>query len=315
MSHLNYSPVYEEQRKNQKACYKKHLADLADPAGSPLTPYLTKFDIDFAKDIADGIIADGHNTSSLAIIGLSEKATKDRNNAFAPVWRRTLMWIQFLKPMFKENMKEFTEWSVDVDVDGKILFASTFAEKVAVTTGMIVKHGKYAIGTSPLQPFITTNKDDLTKLLTKTTDAEAFEVTRDDLKAKAEVQTGKRNTVWAKPYSNQKDIGTYLVGLYPEDKKTVALWGYDVVDAVPAAKEKTIIVKPLIRRVVSGIVSGTIMTNTGKKDFSVFRGKKGLGAGTILKVGEEMGMNKGYSSVVVFNPTGIGDIMFRVTNK
>ena len=312
MSHINYSAVYEEQRKNQKACYKKHIDDAA---GSPLISYLDRVGIDFAQDIADGITADGHNTSRLAIIGQSEKATKDRNNAFAPVWRRTLMWIQFLKPIFKENMKEFTEWGVDVDVDGKILFVTTFAKKVVVTKAIIAKHQGYAVGTSPLQPFITTNKDDLSKLLTKTTDAEAFEVSRDDLKAKAEVQTGKRNTVWAKPYSNQKDIGTYLVGLYPEDKKTVALWGYDVVDDVPAAKEKTITVKPLIRRAISGVVIGSVLKNTGKKDFSVFQGKKGLGVETVLKVGEEMGMNRGYSSVVIFNPTGIGDIMFRVTNK
>lgn len=312
MSHINYSAVYEEQRKNQKACYKKHTDDAA---ASPLISYMTKVGIDFVQDIADGITADGHNTSSLAIIGQSEKATKDRNNAFAPVWRRTLMWIQFLKPLFKENMKEFTEWSVDVDVNGKILFATTFAKKVVVTKAMIAKHGAYAAGTSPLQPFITTNKDDLVKLLGKTTDADAFEISRDDLKAKAEVETGKRNTVWAKPYSNQKDIGTYLVGLYPEDKKTVALWGYDVVDAVPAAKEKTITVKPLVRRAVSGIVKGTVLKNTGKKDFNVYKGRKGLGDGTLLKVGEEMGMNKGCSAIVVFNPTDIGDIMFSVTTK
>jgi hypothetical protein len=212
-------------------------------------------------------------------------------------------------------MKEFTDWSVEVDVDGKILFATTFDKKVAVTKAMIEKHGDYAIGTSPLQPFITTNKDDLLKLLTKTTDAEGYEVTRDELKGKAEVETGKRNTVWAKPYSNLKDMGTFLVGLYPDDKKTVALWGYDVVEAVAAAKEKTITVKPLIRRVVSGIERGTVMTNTGKKSFSVFQGKKGLGVETVLKPGEEMGMNKGYSVVVVINSTGIGNIMFKVTTK
>ncbi len=312
MSHINYSSVYEEQRKNQKACFKKHTDDELD---SPLISFLTKKGIDFVKDMADGNAADGHNKSSLALIGQSEKATRNRNNAFAPVWHRTLMWIQFLKPVFNENMKEFIEWGVDVDVNGKILGAKTFATKVEVTKAIIEKHGSYEIGTSPLQPFITTNKDDLLKLLTKTTDAEAYEVSRDDLKSKAEVETGKRNTTWAIPYSNQKEIGGYLSGLFPEDKKNVALWGYDVVDAVTAAKEKTITVKPLLRRVISGILLGSVMTNTGKKDFSVFQGKKGLGMETLLKVGEELGMNNGYSSVVVFNPTGIGNIMFRVTNK
>ena len=315
MSHINQSAVYLEQRKNQKACYKKHLADLADPAGSPLSPYLTKFDIDFAKDIADGIIADGHNNSSLAIIGQSEKATKDRNNAFAPVWRRTLMWIQFLKPMFKENMKEFTEWSVDVDADGKILFATTFATKVVVTKAMIAKHNGYAIGTSPLQPFITTNKDDLVKLLTKTTDAEAFEVSRDDLKAKAEVETGKRNTVWAKPYSNQKDIGSYLVGLYPEDKKIVALWGYDVVDTVSAAKLRTVTLLPISQKGISGIERGSVLSNTGTKDIVVCTGKKGTGAPQTVPPQGELGLNKGASSIIVKNPATIGTAKFTVVTK
>ena len=99
MSHINHSSVYEEQRKNQKACFKKHTDDKLD---SPLIDFLTRKGIDFVKDIADGIVADGHNASSLALIGQSEKATKNRNNAFAPVWRRTLMWIHFLKPLFSE---------------------------------------------------------------------------------------------------------------------------------------------------------------------------------------------------------------------
>ena len=309
MSHINQSSVYEEQRKNQKACYLKHTEDALE---SPLISFLTKKGIDFVKDIAEGVIADGHNSSSLELIGQSEKATKNRNNAFAPVWRRTLMWIQFLKPQFKENMKEFTDWKVDVDVDGKILFATTFDKKVLVTKAIIEKHGEYAVGTSPLQPFITTNKDDLLKLLTKTTDAEAYEVNRDELKTKAEVETGKRNTAWAKPYNNLKDIGTYLVGLYPEDKKTVALWGYDVVDAVPAAKLRTVTLLPLIKKSLSGIQKGTVLTNIGLKDLVVCTGKKGTGTPQTVPPEGKLGLNKGASSIVVSNPASIGSAKFTV---
>lgn len=312
MSHINFSAVYEEQRKNQKACYKKHTQDALD---SPLISFLEKKKIDFVKDIADGITADGHNTSSLSLTGLSEKATKNRNNAFTPVWRRTLKWIRFLKPLFKDNMKEFTEWGVEVDVNGKILFATTFAKKVIVAKAMIVKHGEYESGKSPLQPFITTNKDDFPKLLIKTTDAEAYEITRDDLKEKAEIETGKRNTAWAKPYSNCKEIGTYLVGLFPDVKKSIALWGYDVVDAVSAASLRKVTLLPLMKKLITGVVRGTLLTNIGLKEIIVSNGKKGKGIPqTVLPEGI-LGLNKGASNIVVYNPGTIGTAKFTVTVK
>ncbi len=312
MSRINEPVSFHAKIILQTACYKKHTADAG---ASVLIPYLTKNTIDFATDVADGVAAVAFDVSATSLAGQSEKATEDRDQSFEPVWKDTLAWAQFLKKLFKGNVKELTDWGVPVDVNGKINYPAPFTERADISVAMIAKSNSYPDGTSPLQVYITNNNNNLTTISAAITSALAFDISRAELKTASVKATQDRDEKFAKPYINLKGIGSYLMTLFPDSPKNVALWGFDEVDTVVAESERTVTLLPLRSKLISGIVLGSVLTNTGLKDIVIAAGKKGLGKKTTVSPTGTMGMNKGYSAMVASNPATIGNAMFTVSTK
>ena len=312
MSRINEPVTFKGKMAEQTACYKKHLDD---GEGSVLIPYLTRNNIDFASDVAAGLAAVAFDVSATSLLGQSEKATQDRNTSFAPVWKTSLAWVQFLKKLFTGNEMELTDWGVPIETSGKVKYPAAFTEKAAITKAIIVKSNGYAIGTSPLQLYITKNNNDLTAISADIVSALAYDISREELKAASVKATQDRDTKFAVPYSNLRGIGNFLLTLFPNSPKDVGLWGFEEVDTPVAEHVRTVTLLPLITKKISGIVLGTVLTNTGTKDISFKKGRKGTGTATVVAAGQEVGMNKGCSTIIATNPATIGSAIFTVSTK
>ena len=312
MSRINPAVSFTEKITLQTACFKKHTDD---GTGSILRPYLDENSIDFVADVAKGVDAVALNVSATSLLGKSKKATQDRNKSFKPAWKTSCLWVQFLKNLFTDNTAQLSDWGVPVDTNGKIKYPAPFKERVAITQAIITKNNSYTTTPSPLQPYITSNNNNLTTISTNITNAIAFDISRKELKANSVKATQDRDKAFDQPYINLKGIGGFLVSLFPDSPKDVALWGYDEVDTKVPETEKTFTLFPLIKRGYTGILLGSVLTNVGLKDIIVAAGKKGLGVTTTVPPGGILGMNKGYSAIVVFNPATIGEAKFTITTR
>jgi len=312
MSRINPAVSFTEKITLQTACFKKHTDD---GAGSVLIPYLTENSIDFAADMAKGAEAVALNVSAADLLRQSEKATQDRDDSFLPIWKTSCLWVQFLKKLFKNNTKQLTAWGVPIDTNGKIKYPSPFKERVVITQAIITKNNSYTTTPSPLQPYITANNNNLVTISTDITNALAFDISRKELKAESVKAIQDRDKAFDQPFINLTGIGNYLVTLFPTSPKDVALWGYDEVDTKVPAKVRMVSLFPTNKKLITGIELGTELINLGLKDIVVAAGKKGLGVTTTLPPGGTLGMNKGYSSIVVTNPATIGAAKFSVVTK
>jgi hypothetical protein len=280
-----------------------------------LLPYLTENDIDFDSDVLDGMAAVALNVSATSLLGQSLKATKDRDNSFRPVWKNTRAWSQYLKKLFIANTSELSDWGIPIETSGEIKYPTPFKERAVISKAIIAKSNSYPVGTSPLQPYITQNKNNLTTISTNIANALAFDISKSELKASSVKATQDRDLKFDDPYKNLVGIGNFLKTLFPDNPKDLLLWGFDEVDTKAPAKLRTVNIKPLISKKIGGIVLGSVLTVTGTKPISLTKGKKGLGTPIIVAPGEELGMNKGFSYIIVTNPATIGVATFTVTTK
>ena len=55
---------------------------------------------------------------------------------------------------------------------------------------------------------------------------------------------------------------------------------------------------------------GSTLTNTGKPDLHVYKGKTTTGTPSIIHAGEQLGMQKGFSTITVVNPSLVETAVF-----
>jgi len=297
------------QQALQVAINKKHLADKTT---SVLIGYFADHDIVFTDDQTAAVAAKGYEASRLIDLGLSETATKDRNKAFAAPWGRTLQWAQFLKGHYAPNPKELVAWGLPALDGGEIKYPSGFAARATITSAIIAKHLAFPLDTSPLQPFILANEDDVTLLAGEVTTANAKEVIRVEKRKSSQYLINKRKKKWAVPNTNLKGIGAFLKTLYPDDTVTMGLYGFEEVDTPLPTSERVVSLLPLKDKKISGVELGSVLENTGEHPFEIYAGTKKVGTGIPIAVGEKFGMNKGFSSIVAYNPNLIGTVKFTV---
>lgn len=313
MSRINEPVSFKEKIAEQTACYKKHQNDAG---ASVLNLYLTENNIDFAADVAAGAAAVVLDSSATSLIWLSEKATKDRDISYEPVWKETIAGVQFLKKLYKTNTKQLTDWGVPIDVNGNIDYPTPFTDRVAISKAVITKHNSYiSPAISPLLLYITTNNVNITNMSAAIVSSLATDIIREERKADSVKATQDRDIKFAIPYQNLKSIGGFLMVLYPNNPKDVALWGFDEVDTLVPETLRTVTLLPLKSKKITGIKLGSVLKNDGIKDVSFTKGKKGLGAVTLVPAGTELGMNKGCSVIIVTNPATIGKAIVKVTIK
>ncbi len=312
MSHNKFPNSFKGQQILLNAINKKNTND-ADK--SVIKAYMLTKGIVLATDISNGELAADHEIKRIMYEGKSEQATITRNTTFKPVWVQTLLWIQFLKVNLGGNVKLLTDWGVTIDVNGHITFPTDFPSRAIISGKIIVKHGAYTVGTSPLQPFITANGDDMEALGAANTSAIASNDLSVQMGIKSSIETAARKKLWATPKKDLRLIGDFLMKLFATDTSVVGEWGYHIVSLVSVSKTRKSMLKPTLTRTLSGIVLGTKLINIGTTDLVYHTGKKAVGTPNIVKGGEEVGLNKGCSSITVMNPSLTEKVLFTVVTK
>lgn len=296
----------------QNLATKVNNQHVADGVNSVLTPYLTQNKIDLSKVISAGITAATHEESRKLLTGSSETQRKLRDNIFEPVFANLQSFVQFLKKLYKTNTKELTAWGITIDTNGKITYPTSFEDRAKLVETFLNKHTDYTNNSSPLQPYITANEVDITKLtadLAKATTAHtSFEKNADD----AKLETSLRDEIWTPAFKQIKDIAGYLLSLYKNNPKKVTAWGFDIVDAAATTGLRTSTVKAAETITSTGIVIGSTFTNIGTTDLHVYKGKTTKGTPSIVHANEQLGMVKGYSVITVVNPSTLVSGKFTV---
>jgi len=83
----------------------------------------------------------------------------------------------------------------------------------------------------------------------------------------------KGDNSWAKSLADMRSIGNFLVTLFSNNIKALGDYGFVVADEVPADKKRFIDMKMRERKLQVKVKIGSPLSNTGKTDFYIYKGK------------------------------------------
>lgn len=269
---------------------------------SPLTAYLPQQNIVLADDVTAGNTAQTHETSRALLSKQSENFSQLRDNAFEIAWKHLTGMAQFLKKFYKGNTKELGNWGLPVIESGKIKYPAAFGERVTIFNAVVEKHRQLGAA-SPLQPYLDENKINLdadSNLVVQATKANANFIAA---AAESENETQLRNNTWSPVLQHLRDIGGFLMEVFVNNPKALGKWGFVVDDSPQKSKLRTTKLKLGETRVIMSVTLGSTLTNTGKTDVHVYKGKTTKGTPFIIHAAEQLGMQKGFSTITVVNPS------------
>ncbi|MBK5286556.1 MAG: hypothetical protein JJE25_14260 [Bacteroidia bacterium] len=176
------------------------------------------------------------------------------------------------------------------------------------------KHDSFVPGTtSPLEVFLTENpKIDLTQM-----PLDAQQAIDDNDAAEAERQQKEsrkqqRDTLWNPVMAHLRVIGGFLVGTFKGREKKAGDWGFTVDDSprAPKVRISNLLFGAAIK--LTDVAIGGALTNLGSGDLHVYTGATTTGTPSIVPPGEMLGMTKGFSRIVVANPSTLVSGKFSV---
>jgi hypothetical protein len=307
--------LFPEDFTSQKTLLEAIKAkDAADGANSFLKPYLTQNNLSLTNLLTIAGQAKTQDDSRLVLFKQSTNYTQLRDLTFAPIVEHLKGEVQFLKGLFKPNINQLGDWDITVVNNSKITYPAGFDELATVAGKFFDKHLSYAAGTSPLQAYITKNKIDVTidkaNIATAQTYASKAITTAQTYASKAittaknsENATQQRDILWNPVIENLKGMGDYLMRLYGENSKGLGDWGF-VIDLNPAKpKLQTTKIKLGDKATLKGVVIGGTLTNIGTIDVHLYKGSSTSGNPIIIHAGEKYGINKGYNTITISNPS------------
>lgn len=269
---------------------------------SPLTQFLTQQNINLADDVAAGETAQTHETNRSLLSKQSENFSQLRDNAFDAPWSHITGIAQFLKKFYKGNTNELGNWGYPIIESGKIQYPAPFTERVTLFGNVVAKHT--ALGSSsPLPPYLTQNNINLA------TDADFVETAATNNTAfinaaqQSENATELRNAAWNPVVEHITAIGDFLKGLFANNPKALGGWGFVVDDSPRKPKLRTTKLKLGAQIINKSVVIGSVLTNIGANDLHLYKGSTTTGTPIILQKGEPFGIQKGWSTITVVNPS------------
>ena len=271
---------------------------------SPLTVFAKQQKMDLAKLEAAIELAAAQDNNSKALKRESENETQLRDNELSVPWANLLGEVQYLKNFFAGNERELGDWGITVDgAHNRIVYPAGTAAQVKLIQTFLAKHNSYDPGESPLQWYIDEHEIDVAADLKAAGDALTDEGDRNRLTGDSELATQTRDTIWAPVVTAIHLIGAFLMGLYKEDSRKMAAWGFAVVEDAAGEREQHSKVNPLETKNQKSVVIPSVLTNVGEVDLQVIQGKGENSKVYPLKPGEQLGMVRGFSKVTVINPS------------
>ena len=282
---------------------------------SPLTVFAKQQKMDLAKLEAAIELAAAQDNNSKALKRESENETQLRDNELSVPWANLLGEVQYLKNFFAGNERELGDWGITVDgAHNRIVYPAGTAAQVKLIQTFLAKHNSYDPGESPLQWYIDEHEIDVAADLKAAGDALTDEGDRNRLTGDSELATQTRDAIWAPVVTAIHLIGAFLMGLYKDDSRKMAAWGFDVVEDAAGEREQHSKVNPLETKNQKSVIIPSVLTNVGEVDLQVWRGAKKEGEPMVVKPGGVLGMTKGYSVITIYNPSSlvVGEYMVTI---
>ncbi|MFT4153507.1 hypothetical protein, partial [Parafilimonas sp.] len=270
---------------------------------SPLTAFLAQQNIVPANDAATGAAAQTHDASRGLLKKQSENYRQLRDHYISAPWAHLTGGVQFLKTFYKGNTKELGNWGITITDGGKVNYPAAFADRTTVFIAFTAKHNSYTSGDSPLQPFLTQNNINLNADSAQVEQAATNNASFTAASQQSENETELRNQLWLPVLANVKAIGNYLMKLYSNNQKALGNWGFVVDDSAQKPKLRTTKLKLGEQITIMSIKLGTTLTNIGETDLHIYKGKTTSGTPLIVHREEQVGMQKGFSTITVVNPS------------
>ena len=275
-----------------------------DGDDSILKDMLDKNGIVLADDVDKGVTALAKNDSYLAFKQSSEISSQKRNNLMTPINGDMSSCYQFLKTYLEPDFKLLTDWGGEITLGGKITYATTTLGQLNMLTALITKNGSYHTPVvSPLAPYLTLHKINLTLDATNAADALVFDTSFSDDKKSSETAREQRDIEWAIPLAHIHLIGTFLMKFYKGNAKILGKYGFTVVNTAKVIKTRKRKISPGDSRLKTRVTIGSTVVNTGTVPIYLYKGATITGTPFILDPGKIYTITKGNSIISINNPS------------
>ena len=300
MARIIYPDDFIEQKKLFNLVKNKHDAD---GPSSVLTAMLSQKYINLDYGLTALNQADTHNTNYIQYYKDAEENLQQRDFRADPIFSGMRGIIQYLKSYYSPNTNVLGEWGVTVDNKNRIVYPSNFDSMVILAFNIKAKHDSFPPTTSPLHTYLTTQTIDLDFVATILTDAQNYDVIFNDKRRDAETEKQLRDNLMKPIMKYLRAIGNYLVKLYRGSEQKAGDWGFTIDRSPRKPKQRNSTIGLDDQMLIKGIVINSTFTNTGTVELHVYKGSKMEGDYEIVQPGSTLGMKKGYSAIVVYNPS------------
>jgi hypothetical protein len=212
--------------------------------------------------------------------------------------------VQLLKKFYKNNIAKLGDW--DVTVNGnRIVYPVDFINRRLTVLAFIAKHNTYAAGTSPLTSFLAEpdNKVDIAKNLTDATNAKTPFDDAKQLAEDAETKRVDRDNLMDPVTDHIEMIGNFLIGHYPNNPNKAGDWGFTVDTTPQKPKVRITNLKISEQKKLTDVAIGGTLKNLGTNPVHIYKGSSITGTPFIVAVGQTLGMVKGFSRILIVNPS------------
>jgi len=296
--------IYPEDFIGQKTLFNLVKAKHdADGASSVLTAMLTQKGISMPYDLAALNAADTYNTNYIQFYKDAEENRQQRDLRADPIFSGMRGVAQYLKSYYSPVTNMLGEWGIRVDNDNRIVYPSDFDSKLILAFAIKTKHDSFPGTTSPLYTYLTEQTIDLNILATVLTNAQNYDVIFQDNRRDAEAEKQLRDNLMKPFVKHLRLIGNYLVKLYRGSEQKAGDWGFTIDRSPREPKLRNSTIGLDDQMLIKGIAINSTFTNTGTVALHVYKGLKREGDYVIVQPSNTLGMKKGYSSIVVYNPS------------
>jgi hypothetical protein len=310
MAHLNLPVSFEG---SVELFTSVHAKDAADGVSSVIRILMTEQDIVLADDLADVNAALSIHKNFLKKEKDAEKHSAERNVLFNPRFKELRACVQFLKSLYKKNVHKLGDWKITVNGENRIAYPAGFELRKKLLIDFLDVHDGFAPGTSPLQPFIDENEIDTAQMRTDADDAEAaHDAFEQENKDKENFRLQRDNLI--EPVEDHlRNIGSYLMKLFPSNTRKAGDWGYEVNDKSKTLKERKYIIAEQSQKVVYGSIIGSTAYNLGTTVLEIYAGESITGTPVSVNPSEAFVIKRRYGTFTVKNPGNLGNGQLKAT--
>ena len=296
--------IYPEDFDEQKILFdlvkgKHYLDGLA----SVLTALLVQKSIDLTADQTAVNEAEVHNENQIQFYLDAEENRKQRDLRVDVIFQGMRGAVQFLKSYYKPDVEALGTWGIIVDGGDRIVYPQSFLKQVKLMFKIKAKHDSFPGTTSPLNPYLTEHSIDLNIAAIALNNSKTYNANFKKNRRDGEKEGQFRDNLMKPVMEHLHIIGNYLMKLYKGSEQKLGDWGFTVDRSPrePKLRNSTIGLDNQI--IIKGVALNSTFTNTGTVALHVYKGLKREGTFVVVQPGATLGMKKGYSSIVVFNPS------------